>query len=428
MPQLVEAQVAHVDAADEHPAAGDVVEARDERGERGLARPDAADQRHRLARLDVEVDAAQHVDVGVGVAEVDVLEHAAWCRSRPRTGLGRVEDRRLGVEHLEDAPARRWRPPRRARAASRAMMIGQIRLQVQRDERDELRRRVIAPCAMAYTPPTVTQASTSCGWPFEQRPEQARACGSWSARPLRSRSASAREAGQHVRAAAVGLDHPDAERGLLDGGREVAGEVLRAAGVAAVAQLEAAGERSAAAPSRRARTSPSQSWMWISSTSTTTMATRVGEEEDGGEARRSGAASTGRWSAATAAGPTASGRGRRPAAAAGGRTGRGAGRSRSPSAAMAIARRRSEEQAASATPNTSASPLSAHRPAVSWWRIGPSTTRPMTSGTRDWASIAPVAVATMTMIGPAVRAGPAAQPQHRGQCARRPCGCSLIPQ
>ncbi len=123
MPQLVEAQVADVDATDQHPPAGDVVEPRDERGERGLARADGADQRHRLARPQLEVDAAQHVLIGAVVAEPDVLEHQ---RRAPlgRHRLGRVEDGRLGVEHLED-PAPQALAASSVRASSQpSMMIG----------------------------------------------------------------------------------------------------------------------------------------------------------------------------------------------------------------------------------------------------------------------------------------------------------------
>ena len=50
-PQLFERLVAHVDAVDEHGAAGRVEEPRDEVEQRGLAAAGAADDRARLARL-----------------------------------------------------------------------------------------------------------------------------------------------------------------------------------------------------------------------------------------------------------------------------------------------------------------------------------------------------------------------------------------
>ena len=61
---------------------------------------------------------------------------------------------------------------------------------------------------------------------------------------------------EHLRTSAVGLDHPDTERGFLDGRGQVSGEVLGPAGIPAVAQLEAAGEddkRSHCRPGRTAR-------------------------------------------------------------------------------------------------------------------------------------------------------------------------------
>ena len=59
--QLGAREVAHVDAVDEHASAGHVVQAGGERGERRLARAGEPDDRHRLARLDHEVDAVEQV-------------------------------------------------------------------------------------------------------------------------------------------------------------------------------------------------------------------------------------------------------------------------------------------------------------------------------------------------------------------------------
>ena len=61
--QLLAGEVADVDAVEAHGAAGHVVQTGRERGQRRLARPGQADERHRLARLELEVDAVE--DVGL---------------------------------------------------------------------------------------------------------------------------------------------------------------------------------------------------------------------------------------------------------------------------------------------------------------------------------------------------------------------------
>ncbi len=72
-PQLAEIELAHVDAVDEHPPGLHVVEPRDQRGERRLARARAPDQRERAALGDVEIDLVQDRALGV-VAEAHALE------------------------------------------------------------------------------------------------------------------------------------------------------------------------------------------------------------------------------------------------------------------------------------------------------------------------------------------------------------------
>ena len=74
-------EVADVDAVDGDPAAGDVVQARHQRGQRGLAGAGGADDRDGLAGRDLEVDVAQHRLVGcVGEGEADVLEAQVAAR------------------------------------------------------------------------------------------------------------------------------------------------------------------------------------------------------------------------------------------------------------------------------------------------------------------------------------------------------------
>ena len=159
-------------------------------------------------------------------------------------GFGRdrrlgIEDRRLHVEHLEDA----------ARGAGGLLGQGEQpaerddrpdQLQVQGQEGDQLaqRHRVVRDGDHA-APGDAGQDHLRHA--LEQRPEEAEGAQLLelgAAQALRV----AGEPGQHVRAAAVGLDHADAQRRLLDRGGEVAGEILRVACFAAVAQLEAAGE------------------------------------------------------------------------------------------------------------------------------------------------------------------------------------------
>ena len=104
--KLGEGDVARVDAADEHAAAGRVVEARQEVEQRGLARAGRSADGDDLARLDDEVDAAQHL-VLAAVREVYCLEAhaeragAAACFGA--VGLGQ----RLDPLEPREAPARR---------------------------------------------------------------------------------------------------------------------------------------------------------------------------------------------------------------------------------------------------------------------------------------------------------------------------------
>ena len=67
--------LAHVHAADQHAALGDIVEAGDELHQRRFGRARAAEYAHHLAGLDVEVRPAQAEAVRVaGIAEIDVFK------------------------------------------------------------------------------------------------------------------------------------------------------------------------------------------------------------------------------------------------------------------------------------------------------------------------------------------------------------------
>ena len=101
---VAEVEVAHVDAVEQHASLVDVVEARDQPGDRGLPARGGTDQRDRLAR-------PQH--------EVEALEHRSARRrtgSRPPRTAARPSPRRgsgvprggsvisgIGRQHLEDA-------------------------------------------------------------------------------------------------------------------------------------------------------------------------------------------------------------------------------------------------------------------------------------------------------------------------------------
>ena len=108
-PVRVEVEVGHRDPVDEHPAGVGVVEARHQLHQGGLARAGLADQRDRLARCHLEVDAVQRLPSGTRVREVHVLEaDRALERAggHRRGGVGRGDRR----EHeLVDLGHRRHR-------------------------------------------------------------------------------------------------------------------------------------------------------------------------------------------------------------------------------------------------------------------------------------------------------------------------------
>jgi hypothetical protein len=68
--QLGQRQIPHIDPVEQDPAAGDVGQPWDQRGQGGLAAAGGAHQRHRLARLDFEIDPTQYLGGRTRVAEV----------------------------------------------------------------------------------------------------------------------------------------------------------------------------------------------------------------------------------------------------------------------------------------------------------------------------------------------------------------------
>ena len=98
-------EVAHVDAVDEHPAAVDVVEARDESGDRRLAARGRPDDGDGLAGAQREVEPVEHGRT-LAVRELDALEpHLTTAVRRQLDAARRVGDLGRGVEDLVDAPA-----------------------------------------------------------------------------------------------------------------------------------------------------------------------------------------------------------------------------------------------------------------------------------------------------------------------------------
>ena len=103
--------VSDVGTVHEHTAARDLVEARNERGQGGLAGASSADQRESAAGRDLEIDVFEDETAGL-VAEVDILEANVPGPRRERPRPGTVGDLLRLVENLEDALARRGRPLR----------------------------------------------------------------------------------------------------------------------------------------------------------------------------------------------------------------------------------------------------------------------------------------------------------------------------
>ena len=100
--QRVQGQLAHVVPVDDDPAAVGIVLARDQCRQRRLAAAARPDEGDALSGRDVQVDAVEHGRAG-GVAEADVVEADVTVQVGQLERVRGVGDRRLQVEHAEDA-------------------------------------------------------------------------------------------------------------------------------------------------------------------------------------------------------------------------------------------------------------------------------------------------------------------------------------
>ena len=99
--QRLQRHAAEVVAVDEHGAAVGVMEARHEHRQRRLARAAGSDERDPLAGRDPQIDAGEHGGP-IAVVEVDPAQLDLAAQPRQLDRVGRVGDRRLEVEQLED--------------------------------------------------------------------------------------------------------------------------------------------------------------------------------------------------------------------------------------------------------------------------------------------------------------------------------------
>src|SRR5712691_2205237 len=91
-------EIAHVHAVEEYLAFGDVVQTRQQIGERRLAAPGAPDDAHRLPRLDHQVEVAQDPLVGLGVLETDAAKLDPAPTPVERVSAGPVGNLRWRIE------------------------------------------------------------------------------------------------------------------------------------------------------------------------------------------------------------------------------------------------------------------------------------------------------------------------------------------
>ena len=97
--QVIDGDLPNICRADAHRAPLWIIEPQEQVGERGLAGPAAADQRHQPPGLDGEVDPAQ--DRLLAVIKVDVIEVDVRLAGLERHRLGRIGDRADGIQQLE---------------------------------------------------------------------------------------------------------------------------------------------------------------------------------------------------------------------------------------------------------------------------------------------------------------------------------------
>ena len=103
--QRLERDVANVDAIDQDPASGGVVETRQQVHDGALAAPGRAQEGDDLARLDLEGDVPEDRG-GAVILKGDVVEGNVALDLLQLNGARPLLHRRGGIEHLEDALAR----------------------------------------------------------------------------------------------------------------------------------------------------------------------------------------------------------------------------------------------------------------------------------------------------------------------------------
>jgi len=237
--QLFQCQVAHVDAVDRDAARGDVVEPPGQGRQSRLPRAGQADERHRFARFERQVDAVDQVALGgrgILIPEVRAFERERAARRRDRLRVLGVGDGVLFVEHLEDAVGRGARVEQeREEEADR--LHGPAQHGRHREEGDELGDLQLAGL-LQYDPDAETQRERDVGQQHEPEPDPAD-CTGLADLGLAQRLGLTGELLQRVLAAAERLEDPDAVDALFDRGREVTGLVLALAGERAVRLLEA---------------------------------------------------------------------------------------------------------------------------------------------------------------------------------------------
>ena len=229
-------------AVERDASAGRVVEPDEQRRDGRLARPGRADERERLAGMDLEVEPAQHGLVGSRVREVHVVEAHLAARVRERRRVRTVGDERLGVEHLPH-PAGRGLGLLGHREDPGQLLDREHEDQEVRHERDQAADGQVA----RPTPRTRRRGAPRASVRFGIRPSTQMNC-VWmrtrSSSVSRSSAAAGVVAVEHLVAPAERLEHADAARRLLEHRREVAGLVLDVAHDDVVVALEAAAQQS----------------------------------------------------------------------------------------------------------------------------------------------------------------------------------------
>ena len=203
--------------------AGRVVESREQRRDGRLAGTGHADERERLARMNREVEPAQHGLLASGVGKVHVVESHFAVGAHERRRVRAVGDERLGVEHLP-YPAGRGLRLLRHREDPSQLLDGKDEYQQVRHERDEAahgqragRHRQRAGEQHGREREVRDQA---------EHPDELRVDLHPFELGLTQLTAAGVVATEHLVAPAERLQDADATRGFLEHGREIAGLVL----------------------------------------------------------------------------------------------------------------------------------------------------------------------------------------------------------